>query len=257
MIEYLDLGIALAALIIAVCTSERPIGQVFGIIALGFGIAFGFSCFSNKETNQRKVPETTNIQIQRQTTPNQTYVKTKEQYKYEIILNDEILKELGYQDKEKITSITIPSYTYNNVHKIIGIEENLFKDCKYLSSIKIPKSVIKIGDNAFENCKYLENIIISDGVKEIGNNTFKNCISLKEVKIPNSVKEIGDNAFENCKYLENIIISDGVKEIGNRTFKNCISLKEVKIPNSVKEIGDYAFENCPSIQIQQIQNQLI
>ena len=145
----------------------------------------------------------------------------------EISLNDKILKQLGYKNKNEITSIEIPeTFKYKNkYYKITKIEDNAFKDCEYLSEITIPNSIIKIGNSAFENC-----------------------LSLKKITIPNGIKEIGDSAFSGCLSLEDVIIPESVTIIRNNAFNNCLSLSNLKVPNNVVKIGENVFIGVRNIE---------
>ena len=74
-------------------------------------------------------------------------------------------------------SVTIPSsVSYNGIdYPVRGIGEFAFSNCKGLTSVTIPNSVITISSYA-----------------------FKNCSSLTSVSIPNSVVSISFGAFEGC-----------------------------------------------------------
>ncbi len=122
----------------------------------------------------------------------------------------------------------------------------------YLTSIKIPNSVITIGEGAFAE-NNITNLDLGTGVQVIGYSAFyeNNLIS---VTIPDSVTTISGNpngyeasyaprtgAFE-ANNLTDITIPSRVTSIGQNAFKNNI-IKNVIIPNSVTEIGNSAFNN--------------
>lgn len=195
--------------------------------------------------------KTNNFEITNQTNKKNNQIEISTDY-INIELNDKALKELGYQDKEKIISLKIPSiYKYGNKkYKIIGIKENLFKDCKYLSKLTIPESVIKIGDNAFENCKYLESVKIAEGVKEIGNYSFYNCISLENINIPKSLKEIGNNCFDNCISLKYLSIPDNVVIIGDNAFKGIRKIRYLGIATGSPWGAEYINNDVQSDKIE-------
>ena len=193
----------------------------------------------------------------------------------DISLNNEVLKQLGYMDKNDISSIlNIPS-TYNTysgiTYRVIKIDDNVFKDCYKLQTITIPDTVTEIGNSSFEGCKFLEKINIPVNVAKIGDRAFANCTSLKNINIPESVIKIGKSVFTGCsslisvhipskvtkiseglfslcKLLNNIIIPNGVTEIGNLSFGGCESLNNIFIPETVIKIGDRAFVNCKALE---------
>ena len=214
--------------------------------------------------------------------PTQTYIKQQQKQPtidssvQDVTLNDDVLKQLGFMDKNSIPSVfNIPS-TYKPysgiLYRITKIDDNVFKDCtdlktvtvpdtvteignsafeacRSLEKINIPDSVTKIGDRAFTNCKSLNNIHISNSVVEIGNSAFAGCSSLMFIFIPDKVTKISDGLFGKCKSLVNITIPNGVTEIGNLSFAGCESVSNIIIPKTVTKIGDRAFANCKNLDI--------
>ena len=170
--------------------------------------------------------------------------------------------------------IVIPS-TYNN-YPVIGISDNAFYHCYFLTSIVIPDSVIYIGSCAFSDCSLLTSIVIPNSVTSIGDFAFNGCSSLTSINIPDSVTYIGKRAFGsgdalqyneygNCLYLGNdtnpylvlvrakdssitsAVVHNNTKVIMNNAFNGCSSLESVNIGNNVISIGCGAFFNCTSL----------
>src|SRR5574344_177528 len=73
-----------------------------------------------------------------------------------------------------MTNIKVPSEIKHEgkKYKVIGIGNNAFYDCRSLTSITIPNSVILIGDYVFWGCSGLTSITIPSTVTSIGNNAF-------------------------------------------------------------------------------------
>ncbi len=120
----------------------------------------------------------------------------------------------------------------------------VFRDCKNIVSITLPKTVIGIENDAFEACtklaefiveaenpryyavdgvlfdrqektlrrypaaKYNREFAIPDGIVGIADNAFAGCENLSSLTIPASVSSIGVSAFQGCKYLAKVYISD-------------------------------------------------
>ena len=164
--------------------------------------------------------------------------------------------------------LTIPEKFFGT--KITAIGNNAFRDCRNLTSVKIPSSVTTIGDSAFQfcfdltnveieggetvigdlafyNCEALASITLSEKTAEIGEKAFYQCEGLESVHIPGTVKAVKDYAFYGCSNLTELSISDGVAEIGNCAFSSCRGLTEIVIPGSVERIGDQAFFWCDSL----------
>lgn len=126
---------------------------------------------------------------------------------------------------------------------------------------KLP--VKEIGEYAFYNCRSLTSIEIPNSVITIGRAAFYGCTSLTSIQIPfvGSTLEGKSNAFfgyifgattyldhSSCvpKSLKKVIITGG-KSIGNSAFYECTSIESIEIPRSVTTIRMYAFAKCKNL----------
>ena len=175
--------------------------------------------------------------------------------------------------------LVIPS-EYNG-KPVTRIGDEAFKDCKAITSVTIPGSVIIIGNRAFENCTGLNSVTIPESVTYIGDCAFSNCSQNFVIKgytyseahdyaIKNSIKfiSIGQSdplryeldsfgtgyRVKNCStaYSGDIVIPSEhngkpVTAIVIYAFKDCTGLTSVTIPNSVEEIENYAFCHCANL----------
>ncbi len=94
------------------------------------------------------------------------------------------------------------------------IENNAFENCRKITSIYIPSSVISIGSNAFAGCANLQDINIPNTVDSIRTKCFSKCTGLGHIDIPGSIVSIGDSAFYGCDKLEKLYIPKSVNRIG-------------------------------------------
>lgn len=115
-----------------------------------------------------------------------------ELFEYEIN-NDNvtILKYVG-----KLAEVEIPAEIDGNPVTIIG--NDAFRNCDFLTYVRIPESVIKIGKYAFAGCSSLISILIPDSVTVIGDHAFSP--TLKSVSIPSHPIDLGRN-FSNISVL--------------------------------------------------------
>ena len=146
-------------------------------------------------------------------------------------------------------NVEIPKYVTDSdgtKHKVVGLGNNIFNNCKGLTSITIPDSVTNIGEYAFGLCSSLTSITIPNSVTSIELGTF-NDSGLTSITIPNSVTSIGDNAFSRCNNLVSITIPDSVTSIEYAAFYSCTSLTSITIPDSITSIGNSAFDSCKSL----------
>lgn len=197
-------------------------------------------------------------------------------------LNEAIIDEFGVKyrkDGRKLLEAPHEldgSYSIRKGTKIIC--DMAFYDCKSLSSLVIPDSVIGIGYGAFEGCSSLRSLVIPDSVTNLNGNPFckwdgelkclspyfiydnkvlfdkdkSTIISFRDKDttsyvIPDRVSGIGSGAFYDCKFLESLIIPDSVTYIGYYAFYGCSSLSNIVIPNGVTSIGTWAFSGCSSL----------
>ena len=146
---------------------------------------------------------------------------------------------------QSVTKANIP-HTIKGV-TVTCIGNDAFDNCRSLTSVTIPDSVMSIGDSAFRYCTSLTSVTIPDSVTSIGDTAFQYCTSLASVTIPDSVTSIGGRAFDGCASLTSVTIPDSVTSIGDWAFDGCTSLTSVTISDSVTSIGEYAFYDCTSL----------
>jgi hypothetical protein len=146
-------------------------------------------------------------------------------------------------------SVTIPSKVVidGKTYSVVSIAYQAFKNCKGLTNITIPSSVIKIDNEAFKNSG-LTTIELPSSITSIGFGMFTSCSDLVSVKIPSSVESIGESAFVDCTSLTNLELSSSVKTIGVMAFYGCENL-DLVIDNSEDnvEVRPQAFQNCKSV----------
>ena len=129
-----------------------------------------------------------------------------------------------------------------NDSNVTIVENNKFKDCQYLTNVKLNKATY-IGDNAFEGCISLTNVFLPNAT-EIGNNAFNNCQNLIKLTLQKA-KDIGDNAFEGCEKLTEVTLSNAIK-IGNNAFNHCQRLTKLYLSTAIC-VGTGAFRNCQKL----------
>ena len=146
-------------------------------------------------------------------------------------------------------SVTIPSKVVidGKTYSVVSIAYQAFKNCKGLTNITIPTSVIKIEGYAFANSG-LTTIELPSSITSIDYGLFSSCSDLVSVKIPSSVESIGENAFVSCTSLTNLELSSSIKSIGVMAFYNCENL-DLVIDNSEDnvEVAVQAFQDCKSV----------
>ena len=191
-----------------------------------------------------------------------------------------------YYDGSQYSIITanIPdSITWKDgtISRVVGIEEDAFKNCTTLTSVTIPKSIESIGSAAFSGCKnlktvvfnakrcavvaafpfYVESFTFGDEVEVINWYMFYNLKNITSISIPKSVKEITNSSSTNYRYITDFYYQGNVSNWAMINFKNAKynptydSNKRVYIGSellnniqhadldSIPYIGAYAFYN--------------
>ena len=112
-------------------------------------------------------------------------VDTSETFLRFKILSDSTVELTDESSCRGHESITIPEKVRieGKVYTVTSIGYSAFRECRSLTSIKIPKGVTNIGYKAFYGCSYLE--IVIDNSKEnvkAGDFAFEGCKSVKWLK---------------------------------------------------------------------------
>ena len=129
-----------------------------------------------------------------------------------------------------------------------NVEDEEYKGCRKISSIKIANGVTKIGEHAFEDCANLESVSIPNSVLEIGASAFRGCKNLNNIKLPDHVKRIEKYTFEGCKKLEKIVLPPNLEQIDRLAFAGCESLEEIELPETLHNVGIGIFDYCHSLR---------
>ena len=153
-------------------------------------------------------------------------------------------------DKNASGELVIPS-SYEG-KPVTSIGDRAFKNCRSLTSVTIPDSVISIRDGAFYSCRSLTNVTIGNSVTSIGEKAFYGCNSLTSVSIPDSVISIYNSAFAGCNNLERITFEgDAPFFLGADVFSNVSRDARVFINSDAIAFGE-TFEGLPVIILEEL-----
>ena len=182
----------------------------------------------------------------------------------------------GFQHQSEFT---IPTQVEEKgmTFRVTEIDDAAFRKCSALTSITIPKGIVRIGKLAFAECSSLTSITIPKTVTQIdcggmyigdnyyGGHLFTHCPRLTSI-----VVEEGNPRYKTTQNGNGIIdkktntliagdqttiIPDSVTSIGESAFSNCDALTSITIPNSVTSIGMYAFCNYDALTSVTIENE--
>ncbi|MBD5228668.1 MAG: leucine-rich repeat protein [Bacteroidales bacterium] len=128
-----------------------------------------------------------------------------------------------------LTELVIPA-------TVTSMGDHAISGNSYLKSVTIKAELNEIPDYCFDNCKVLSEINIPESVVRIGKYGLAQT-GLREVVLPASLREIDNNAFQISPSLKNVVFNDGLEYIGERAFEKCTALEEVIIPGTVSRWG--------------------
>ena len=149
------------------------------------------------------------------------------------------IKTLGWDTFNGCTNLE--SIDLQNIN---SVEQNAFKDCKKLTSIKNYQNVQKWDVGIFNNCNLTGDYDFSNSLSNNNERRilgFNNNKNLTSVIMPTGVKYLCQ--FSGCTSLHTVSNTDDIINIEYETFSNCTSLKNISLPN-VTYIGQNAFKNC-------------
>ena len=160
----------------------------------------------------------------------------------------------------KETHVEIP-----NGVKSIGY--NAFKNCDFIESIYIPKSVVHFwaDHNTITNLKEVHISDISAWLNMDFDNQFQNPLLyaeqlylngelVTELVIPKEITVIKKYAFFGCSSIKRVIIPEGVTTIGDVAFGNCENLEEIDIPETLVSVKDGFLDHKSGVRCINISN---
>ena len=161
----------------------------------------------------------------------------------------EALLDAGIDPLPHMTRIWSRMYAFTTIHhlhipsNITRIDDNAFKSCTQLNSVKLAEGLHVIDYGAFKGCLSLQNITFPDSLTTLGDAAFYKCTSFTSIKTPENVNVLRELCFADCTNLESVIIGPKTEVVRLGAFSGCKKLKEVTIPVSVDMIQIKAFMN--------------
>ena len=178
----------------------------------------------------------------------------------------------GYKGGRTVTSITIP--TTVDGCPVTAIDPYVFASSRYLTEIRLPRTLTTIGNYAFAYCSNLTSVTMPTSVTSVGRYAFyyssalSGAFELIDATAPT-------NAFTGCNKLSvfdyqsnadgsltlsryhgsqtsvtvpNRVDGRSVTAIGREAFSYRTGLQSVNLPTSITSIGPSAFFYCSSLE---------
>ncbi len=141
----------------------------------------------------------------------------------ENILLPDSLRGAGFTDCKKLTNITIPD-------SVVAVSR--FDGCSNLKSVTLPNTFDSLP--TFRDCSSLESIVIPKNVSVLSQTHFTGCAALTSITIPERIVKIGANAFSGCKNLTRIIFENTAYWTADCAGRDTVEFKkaELSIPET-------------------------
>ncbi|MBP3834958.1 MAG: leucine-rich repeat domain-containing protein [Prevotella sp.] len=116
-----------------------------------------------------------------------------------------------------------------------------------LTSVEVPGSVETIEENVFKNCKQMTTAVLNEGTKYIKLETFAGCKNMTSVTLPEGLLTIEKQSLAFCSKLPSITIPSTVTSIGDYAFVSNSVMTSINIP-AVAVLGKGVFTLCDNLE---------
>lgn len=128
----------------------------------------------------------------------------------------------------------------------------VFYNCKNLSNVKLPSTLVSIGEMVFGECTALVTVNLDDlpNLTYIGNKAFQDCTRLTGIVHLPSLTTLGHMSFQNTKITSVTSLGSITNIYGtasNGTFQGCTALTSVVLPETLTYIGATTFYGCTAL----------
>lgn len=147
--------------------------------------------------------------------------------------------ETSFSVPEGVRHIIYRAFSGSNLENIFlpdSLRTAGFLDCKKLTSMTIPDSVVAI--SRFDGCSNLKSVTLPNTFDSLP--TFRNCSSLESIVIPEKVSVLSQTHFEECTALTSITIPKRIVKIGINAFSGCKNLTRIVFENTAYWTADCA-----------------
>ena len=145
--------------------------------------------------------------------------------------------ETSFSVPDGVRSIIDSAFSGSNLENILlpdSLRGASFTDCKKLTNITIPDSVVAI--SRFDGCSNLKSVALPKTFNSLP--TFRNCSSLESIVIPENVSVLSQTHFTGCAALTSITLPERIVKIGANAFSGCDNLSSVVFENTAYWTAD-------------------
>ena len=125
-----------------------------------------------------------------------------------------------------------------------NIEGSTRADFPTVQTLVVGGNVTKLHENMFKDCKQLTSVTLGSNLTEVGKQCFYGCSALTGIDIPESIATLSESMFEECTRLASVTLHEGLTTVDQWAFYKC-ALTSVILPASVTSVGKNVFYGCP------------
>ena len=125
-----------------------------------------------------------------------------------------------------------------------NIEGSTRADFPTVQTLVVGGNVTKLHENMFKDCKQLTSVTLGSNLTEVGKACFYGCSALTGIDIPASITTLSESMFEECTRLASVTLHEGLTAVDRWAFYKC-ALTSVILPASVTSVGKNVFYGCP------------
>lgn len=140
-----------------------------------------------------------------------------------------------FSDCKKLTSVTIPDY-------MEWLPKYTFAYCSGITEIDMGKGLKKADDYCFSQNTSLKTIRWSPALEKLGYSCFTSS-GLETLDFPAGIGEVSFNCFSSSHGLTKVTLPDDIETISGAAFSDCRLLSEINFPSSLRTIGNNAFHS--------------
>lgn len=146
--------------------------------------------------------------------------------------------------------VTIDGITYSRRAKLQAAV--IAGETRYTGDITIPETVTIenttytvsiIDDEAFKNCWNVTSVRLPNTIKTIGKDAFLSCEGMKSINLPEGLTSIDDYGLSGCRGLTGLTLPSTLKTLGTRALSGLASVVYIKCLSKVPPTPVFG-DNC-------------
>jgi len=160
--------------------------------------------------------------------------------------------EKDYVAPSTLTSIIDSAFESSDVKtvdisSVTSLGEEVFLDCKSLTSVKLSNELTILPTGAFKNCSSLTSIEFPSKLTELDNYALYNT-GFTSLILPSSVTKIGSYSLASMAKLTSLTLNEGLTSVSSYSFEKDSLIESITIPTTLTKIPELCFNGWTSLK---------